>query len=177
MSKKSLILIPIILLISYLFSAVYSFHQVHKGFYYNDKRIIKEYVEWNNLRKNFKNYFNIQLLKETQKNHDFKELGQWGVLATSFTSKIVDHVVDTYLNSEGLSLLLENNQNLKKMPKPNFISLIGGLSLMDFTGHSSFIVIYKNSKKEISVIFERIGFKWKITEIRFPDNFLKDIQN
>ena len=48
---------------------------------------------------------------------------------------------------------------------------------MDFTGHSSFVVIYENSKKEISVIFDRIGFKWKITEIRFPDNFLKDIQN
>lgn len=63
------------------------------------------------------------------------------------------------------------------MPKPNFISLVGGLSLMNFTGHSSFIVIYENSKKKISVIFDRIGFKWKITEIRYPDNFLKDIQN
>jgi hypothetical protein len=150
---------------------------VHKGFYYNDKRIIKEYVGWNDLREKFKNYFNIQVLKETQKNHDFKELGQWSVLATSFTNKIEDHVVDTYLNLEGLSLLLENNQNFKKISKPNFISLLGRLSLMDFTEHSSFVVIYENSKKEISVIFDRIGFKWKITEIRFPDNFLKEMQN
>ena len=73
--------------------------------------------------------------------------------------------------------MLENNQNLKKVPKPNFISLLGRLSLMDFTEHSSFVVIYENSKKEISVIFDRIGFKWKITEIRFPDNFLKEMQN
>ena len=55
MSKKSLILIPIIFLISYLLTAVYSLHQVHKGFYYNDKRIIKKYVEWNDLRKMHEN--------------------------------------------------------------------------------------------------------------------------
>ena len=66
MNKKlKLILItsPLIIITLYLFTALYSFHQFHKGIYYNDKKLIKDYVEWNELRENFKNYINIQLLK------------------------------------------------------------------------------------------------------------------
>ena len=177
MYKKKLILLVIALLTSYLSSAIYSFHQIHKGIYYNDKTIIKEYVEWDKLRENFKNYFNIQLLRESEDNEDLKKLGEWSILAATFASKILDYVIDTYLNPEGLSLLLEKYHDINKVPKPNLITLIGGFSLIDFSGHSSFIVIHKNKNKQISIIFDRIGLKWKITEIIFPDNFLKDMQN
>ena len=54
---------PLIVIFLYFFTALYSFHQFHKGIYYNDKKLIKDYVEWDELRENFKNYINIQLLK------------------------------------------------------------------------------------------------------------------
>ena len=101
-----IIFIPILALICYLSTALYSFHQVHKSIYYNDKSLIKEYVEWNQLRENFKNYLNIQLLKETQNNEDLKNLGGLSILITGVASKIVDNMLDTYVNSEGLSMLL-----------------------------------------------------------------------
>ena len=61
--KLTLIISPIIIIFLYFFTALYSFHQFHKGIYYNDKKLIKDYVEWDELRENFKNYINIQLLK------------------------------------------------------------------------------------------------------------------
>ena len=50
----------IVVISGYLFSALYSTHQIHKGIYYNDKALIKEYVEWNEVRDNLKNYLNIK---------------------------------------------------------------------------------------------------------------------
>ena len=85
----------IVVISGYLFSALYSTHQIHKGIYYNDKALLKEYIEWNQLRENLKNYLNINLLKETQKDEDFKNLGGLGVLITGFASKIVDSILDT----------------------------------------------------------------------------------
>ena len=61
--KVILIISPLIIIFLYFFTALYSFHQFHKGIYYNDKKLIKDYVEWDELRENFKNYINIQLLK------------------------------------------------------------------------------------------------------------------
>ena len=113
----SLIIIPILAIIAYLFSALFSTHQIHKGIYYNDKALLKEYVEWNQLRENLKNYLNVNFLKEAQKDQDFKNLGGLGVLITGFVSKIVDSILNTYVNSEGLSMLLKENQMaiLRKM--------------------------------------------------------------
>ena len=105
----SLIIIPILAIISYLFTALYSTHQIHKGIYYNDKALLKEYIEWSQLRENLKNYLNVNLLKETQKDDDFQNLGGLGVLITGFVSKIVDSILDTYVNSEGLNMLLQEN--------------------------------------------------------------------
>ena len=128
----SLIIIPILAIIAYLFSALYSTHQIHKGIYYNDKALLKEYIEWNQLRENFKNYLIVNLLKETQKDEDFKNLGGLGVLITGFASKIVDSILDTYVNSEGLSMLLQENQIAKKLSKPSFNTLLGGFKIIEF---------------------------------------------
>ena len=116
----SLTIIPILAIIAYLFSALYSTHQIHKGIYYNDKALIKEYIEWKQVRDNLKNYLNIKLLKETQKKEEFKDLGGLGVLIAGFASKIVDSILDRYVNSEGLTMLLQENQIEKKLPKPSF---------------------------------------------------------
>ena len=174
---KKIIFIPILVVILYLSTALYSVHQVHKGIYYNDKLLINEYVEWNQLRENFKNYLNIQLLKETQNNEDFKNLGGLGVLITGFASKIADNMLDTYVNSEGFSMLLENNKKIKDLPEPSFNTLLGGIKIMDFTGHSSFRIKHKFEKQEISLLFERKDIDWKITQIEFPDDLFEDFKN
>ena len=172
----SLIIIPVLAIIGYLFSALYSINQIHNGIYYNDKALLKEYIEWNQLRENFKNYLIVNLLKETQKDEDFKNLGGLGVLITGFASKIVDSILDTYVNSEGLSMLLQENLITKKLPKPDFNTLLGGIKIMDFKNHSSFTINHKEDKQEISLLFQRIGIDWKITQIELPEDLLNEFK-
>jgi len=174
--KLTLIISPIIIIFLYFFTALYSFHQLHKGIYYNDKKLIKDYVEWDELRENFKNYINIQLLKETQKSDELKDLGELGVLLTGLAGKFVETMVDTYLNPEGLSMLLEKSEKKDEIPQPTFLTLIGGFTIMDFNGLSSFYITYENKGQEFPVFFNRKGLTWKITQIEFPENLLEDLK-
>ena len=173
----SLIIIPILAIIAYLFSALYSTHQIHKGIYYNDKALLKEYIEWNQLRENLKNYLNVNLLKEIQKDEDFKNMGALGVLITGFASKIVDGILDTYVNFEGLSMLLQKNQIKRNLPKPDFNTLLGGIKIVKFKNHSSFRIKHNVDKQEIFLLFQRIGIDWKITQIELPEDLLNEFKN
>ena len=174
--KLTIIFVPIIVIFSYFFTALYSLNQFHKGIYYNDKKLIKNYVEWDEFRENFKNYINIQLLKETQKSDKLEDLGELGVLLTGLAGKLVETMVDSYLNPEGLSLLIEKSQKKKEIPEPTFLTLIGGFTIMDFNSLSSFYVTYENEEQEFPVFFNRKGLTWKITQIEFPENLLGDLQ-
>ena len=174
--KLILIIAPLIVLFFYVFTALYSFHQFHKGIYYNDKKLIKDYVEWDELRENFKNYINIQFLKETKKDDDLKELGDLGLLFTGLAGKLVESLVDTYLNPEGLSMLIEKSEKKDEIPEPTFLTLIGGFTIMDFNGHSSFYITYENEGQEFPVFFNRQGLTWKITQIEFPEDLLSSLK-
>jgi len=172
----SIVIFPSLGIIAYLFSALYSTHQIHKGIYYNDKALLKKYIEWEGLRDNIKNYLNINLLKETQKYEDFKNLGGLSLLINGFTSKIVDSILDTYVNSEGLSMLLQENQMARKLPEPDFNTLLGGIKIMEFKNHSSFRIKHNVDKQEISLLFQRIGINWKITKIELPEDLLNEFK-
>ena len=119
---------------------------------------------------------NVNLLKEIQKDENFKNLGGLGVLITGFVSKIVDSILDSYVNSEGLSMLLQENQMARKLPKPDFNTLLGGIKIMEFKNHSSFIIKHKVDKEEISLLFQRIGIDWKITQIELPEDLLNEFK-
>ena len=174
--KLILIISPIIIIFLYFFTALYSFHQFHKGIYYNDKKIIKDYVEWDELRENFKNYINIQLLKETQKSDELKDLGEFGVLLSGLAGKFVETMVDSYLNPEGLSMLIEKSEKKDEIPKPTFLTLVGGFTIMDFNSLSSFYVTYENEGQELPIFFNRKGLTWKITQIEFPGDLLENLR-
>ena len=174
--KLILIITPLIVLFSYVFTALYSFHQFHKGIYYNDKKLIKDYVEWDELRENFKNYINIQLLKETKKDDDLKELGDLGLLFTGLAGKLVESLVDTYLNPEGLSMLIEKSEKKDEIPDPTLVTLLGGFTIMEFNGHSSFYITYENEGEEFPIFFNRKGLTWKITQIEFPEDLLSSLK-
>jgi hypothetical protein len=174
--KLTFIISPLILIFLYFFTALYSFHQFHKGIYYNDKKLIKDYVEWDELRENFKNYINIQLLKETQKSDELKDLGELGVLLTGLAGKFVETMVDSYLNPEGLSMLIEKSEKKDEIPEPTFLTLIGGFTIMEFNSLNSFYVTYENEDQELPIFFNRKGLTWKITQIEFPENLIEGMK-
>ena len=85
-------------------------------------------------------------------------------------------MVDTYLNPEGLSMLIEKSEKKDEIPKPTLLTLIGGFTIMDFSGLSSFYITYENEGQEFPVFFNRKGLTWKITQIDFPENLLGDLK-
>ena len=154
---------------------MHSFHQVHKSIYYNDKKLSKKYIEWDEVRNNFKDFSNAYFIDEMSKSDEYKELGGLSILATGLVSKFADFLVDTYINSEGLSLLIEQSDKRSEIPEPNFTTLIGGISIMKFDSLNTFYVNIENDENNISVHFKRIGTKWKVVEISFPEDFFKDL--
>ena len=171
MKKLLTIFLPVFLIFAYIFSAMYSFHQVHKSIYYNDKQLSKNYIEWDEVRNNFKDFSNAYFIDEMSKSEEYKELGGLSILATGLVSKFADFLVDTYINSEGLSLLIEQSDKRSEIPEPNFTTLIGGISIIKFNGLNSFYVNLETDQELIPIYFKRIGTKWKVIEIEFPKEF------
>lgn len=173
---KYYLLLILILIFSYLFTAMYSFHQLHKGIYFNDKQLIENYVDWQKVRANVKNYINIEIFKKTQSEEIFKELGDVGILLSGFTGKFVEIVIDAYLNSNGVSLLLEKSQKKDEIPKPSIFTLIGSFTIMNINGFNSFYINYENKGEEYPIYFKRYILKWKIVNIEFPKDLFDKIK-
>ena len=176
MKKILFIILPVLLVLIYIFSAMNSFHQVHKGIYYNDKKLIKEYVEWDELRNNFKNYSNTILLKKTKEDGSFEKLGDLGILVKGFAVKFIESLINIYLNPEGLGLLLEKSDKKDKIPKPTLITLLGSFIIINFDGFSSFYITYENRGEQFLIFFNRQGLKWKITRVEFPESLFDDLK-
>ncbi len=176
MKKLSIIILPLFFLFFYIFSAMHSFHQVHKSIYYNDKQLSKNYIEWEEVKKNFKDFFNANLINKMSHEKELKDLGELGILVTGLASKFVDYAIDTYINPEGLSLLIQKSDKKTEIPKPNLGTLIGGILIMNFDGLSSFYVNLETDEEEIPVHFKRIGLKWKVVKIEFPDNIFNEMK-
>ena len=169
-------MVSVILIISYALTAMYSFHQLHKGIYFNDKKLIEKYVDWQTVRANVKNYINVEILKKTQSEELFKELGDVGILLSGFAGKFVEIAIDTYLNSDGVSLLLEKSQKKNEIPKPSILTLFGSFIIMDNNGLNSFYINYENKGEKYPIYFKRSGLKWKIIDIEFPKDLFEKIK-
>ncbi len=173
---KFLLILILILFISYALTAMYSFHQLHKGIYYNNKELIESYVDWQSVRGNVKNYINVEILKKTQSEKLFKDLGDVGILLSGFAGKFIEIAIENYLSSDGVSLLLEKSQKKDEIPKPSIISMFGSFTIMENNGLNSFYINYENNRKQYPIYFKRHGIKWKIIHIEFPKNLFDKIR-
>jgi hypothetical protein len=170
---KYFLILILIIFFSYSFTAMYSFHQLHKGIYFNDKQLIENYVDWQSVRGNVKNYINIEILKKSQSEEIFKQLGDVGILLSGFAGKFVEIAIDTYLNSDGISLLLEKSQKKDEIPKPSIITLLGSFTIMDNNGLNSFYINYENEGEKYPIYFTRDGLNGKLLILNFQKIYLK----
>ena len=175
MKKLSLLLLIISLASAYIFSALHSFHQVHKSIYYDNKQLSKDYVEWEDVRTQIKDYINVSLVDKVSKHKDFAESGEIGFLVAGLAGKFAEHAVDQYINPEGLSFLIKNSSKRSKIPEPTFETLIAGISLLNFDSFNSFHVNIESEGKKISIHFRRIGVKWKVDQIEFSDHLMSKL--
>tara|TARA_B100000989_G_C19491572_1_gene450054 strand:- start:858 stop:1331 length:474 start_codon:yes stop_codon:yes gene_type:complete len=157
---------------------MHSLHQVHKSIYYDNKQLIKDYVEWAEVKTNIKNYINVRLANELSKDKNFKASGEIGFLLAGLTGKFVEHAVDIYITPEGFSFLIKNSSTSSKIPEPSFRTLFAGISLMKFDSFNSFHVNLNSGGEKIPIQFRRMGIKWKVARIEFSDDLIsKLIQN
>lgn len=173
---RYLLILILVQITSYIFTAMYSFHQLHKGIYFNDKELIEKYVDWQSVRGNVKNFINVEILKQKQSQEIFEQLGDVGILLSGFAGKFVEIAIDTYLNSDGVSLLLEKSKKKDEIPKPSILTLLGSFIIMDNNGLNSFYINYENEGKQYPIYFKRYGFKWKIIDIEFPKDLFDKIR-
>ena len=173
---RYLLILILVQITSYIFTAMYSFHQLHKGIYFNDKELIEKYVDWQSVRGNVKNFINVEILKQKQSQEIFEQLGDVGILLSGFAGKFVEIAIDTYLNSDGVSLLLEKSKKKDEIPKPSILTLLGSFIIMDNNGLNSFYINYENEGEQYPIYFKRYGFKWKIINIEFPKNLFDKIR-
>ena len=166
----------LILIISYALTAMYSFHQLHKGIYLNNKQLIENYIDWQIVRGNVKNYINVEILKKSESEKIFKELGDVGILLSGFAGKFVEIAIDTYLNSDGVSLLLKKSQKKDEIPKPSIFTFLGSFTIMDNNGLNSFYINYENKGEKYPIYFRRDGLKWRVTDIKFPKDLFEKIK-
>ncbi len=173
---RYLLILILVQITFYIFTAMYSFHQLHKGIYFNDKELIEKYVDWQSVRGNVKNFINVEILKQKKSQEIFEQLGDVGILLSGFAGKFVEIAIDTYLNSDGVSLLLEKSKKKDEIPRPSLLTLLGSFIVMDNNGLNSFYINYENEGKQYPIYFKRYGFKWKIIDIEFPKNLFDKIR-
>tara|TARA_B100001093_G_scaffold265495_1_gene253915 strand:+ start:952 stop:1488 length:537 start_codon:yes stop_codon:yes gene_type:complete len=173
---KYLITLILIAIISYAFTAMYSFHQIHKGIYFNNKELIENYVEWPSVKRNAKNYINIKILNKIESEQILNNLGDVGILLSGFAGKFIEIAIDTYLNSDGVILFIERIQKKNEIPKPSIFTLLGSFMIMENEGINSFYINYEIEGKEYPIYFVRDGIKWKIFKIEFPKKLLEKIR-
>ena len=154
---------------------MHSLYQVHKSIYYDNKQLSKDYVEWEEVRTNIKNYINVSLADKIAEDEDFKKAGELGFLVAGLAGKFAEHAVDTYINPEGLSFLIKNSSKSSKIPEPSIRTLFAGISLMKFDSLSSFHVELNSDGQKIPVRFRRVGVKWKIEQIEFSDDLISKL--
>ena len=172
MKKSSFLIVIFFIAFAYLFSAMYSLHKIHESIYFDNRQLSKDYVEWGQLRKNFKDDINVSLLRKVSNDEEFKKSGEVGFLLAGLASKFAEHAVDAYINPEGLSVLVKNSNKSSKIPEPSIGTLALGISLMNFDGFNSFHVNVESNGENIPIHFKRIGVKWKIVHIELSDDFI-----
>ena len=175
MKKISFLLLLISLVSIYLFSAMHSLHQVHKSIYYDNKQLIKDYVEWEEVKTNIRNYITIRLAAKISEDEDLQKSGEIGILVAGLAGTFVEHAVDTYVNPEGLSFLIKSSSKSSQIPEPSFGTLVAGISLMKFDSFSSFHVDLESNGEKIPIRFRRVGVKWKIEQIEFSDDLINKL--
>ena len=155
---------------------MYSFHQLHKGIFYNDKKLIDNYIKWESVRGNLKNYINIEILNKTQSDEKLENFGNIEILLSGFAGRFIEIAIDTYLNSDGVISLLEKSNKKDDIPKPSFLTLVGCFLIMENNGINSFYINYEIDGKKYPIYFFREGIKWKITKIEFPKKLFEKIK-
>lgn len=177
--KKSILALIGLLIISftsYFLAGPYlTIHGIKSSIKENDHDRLSTYVEFDLLRKNLKDQFNAVMLKETNKDTKNNPLA---MMIAGFASQIVDGLVDVYLTPSAIALLLDGERPANDTrpsstatdPTDNRHTEPLKEYRTKFVSADRFYVYTKGAhEEEITVVLQRFGWEWKITNIILPE--------
>ncbi len=184
MSKKSIFIsigLIIILILGYLAASPYIvLNNIKKSIDANDSKAVASYIDFPSVRQSLKAQLNQQL-QEQQKKSENMENDPFDELINLFATTMIDKIMDTMLNPENLTTLLqgktlENSLDIKGSSK-NENEVDNSNSEVSYeTSYKSFnrfqvdIKKDKSADPDISVVMTRDGLSWKVTELVLHDN-------
>ena len=160
----------VLLIFIYISTIAVSLHRFHKAIFNNDQILIKETVDFAELKKSIKENFNSIMLDSMKNEKDSSS--SINILAAGIASKFSEMIIDSYATPTGLSLLI-NEMDIKKLPKPNILMSYGFVADIEFVNLGHIYFILEKEEKKIPIHFKRNGLSWKLSEIKI--NELKNL--
>lgn len=178
MKKSILTLVTLITigLASYIFTGPYlTVHGIKSSIKENDTDRLSSYVEFDLLRKNLKEQFNAAMMKSTgedTKNNPF------AMMMVGVASQLVDGLVDVYVTPSSIVLLLDGEKPAYTVRSSSMetepTKEKGSEPLKEYrtkfvSTNRVYVYAKGTQEEEITIVLQRFGLAWKITNIILPD--------
>jgi len=166
----------VLLIFIYISTIAISLHRFHKAIFNNDEILIKETVDFVELKKSIKENLNSIMLDSIKNEKDSSS--SINILAAGIASKFSEMIIDSYATPAGISLLIKE-MDIKKLPKPNVLMSYGFVANIEFVNLSHIYFILEKEEKKIPIHFKRNGLSWKLSEIKINElkNLNEDLFN
>ena len=177
--KKSILTLVTLLIIgfaSYVIAGPYlTVHGIRSSIKENDTDRLSAYVEFKLLRANLKEQFNATMIKNTDE--DMKN-NPFAMMMVGVASQIVDGLVDVYVTPDSIAILLDGERP-EYRARPSYTETKPTKNRRNeplkeyttkFVSTDRFYVYTKGAnEKEITIVLQRFGLEWKLTNIILPD--------
>ncbi len=172
MNKRILIAVVAALFAIYVAASPYiTVYQMKSAAEHNDAEALSEYIDFPSVRQSLKDQMNATFIKEMERDSELKD-NPFAALGAAFAGIMVDKVVDTYVTSPGITLLM-SGQKPTSVDRDGGGGSPGGKPLagasMSYESFDKFVVKVKaGTSEERKFILRRHGIGWKLAEIIIP---------
>ena len=114
----SIFVLGLLLIFSYFSTIAISLNKFHRAIYNNDEILIKETIDFLELKKSLKDNLNIIMMTELNKEKNNSQ--SLNILTAGLASKFTEIIIDSYATAAGISALIKDS-DYKKLPQPNML--------------------------------------------------------
>jgi hypothetical protein len=168
-----ILVLGLLLIFSYFSTIAISLNKFHRAIYNNDEILIKETIDFLELKKNLKDNLNIIMMTELNKEKDNSQ--SLNILAAGLASKFTEIIIDSYATPAGISALIKDS-DYKKLPQPNMLKSYVFIKDVSFVDLSHIYFVYEKDQNKIPIHFKRNGTSWKLSEFKITDDLLKKLK-
>ncbi|MEZ5538722.1 MAG: DUF2939 domain-containing protein [Pseudomonadales bacterium] len=179
--KKTLIAIPVLLVLAYIVALPYiTVYQIRDAVKNHDSSALSDHIDYPSVRQSLKDQLNAMLMGKMQ-GDDMKD-NPFAALGMAFAGPIVDKMVDAYVTPAGVAQLMAGEKPSLKKKNPTVMPTDGATIdaasepekekplddvALGYKSSNRFEV--EDKKKGLRVVLRRQGLDWKVAEIILPE--------